>query len=234
MDKPFRVSTDTPLAGYVSPMTDLTDLPAPVRLTIEGDDRSFPVGRIFCIGRNYAAHAAEMDSAPEPIFFMKPGSAATQAPEITYPGQTEDLHHEIELVLALGANGEIIACGAGVDLTRRDLQARMKAKGGPWEIGKGFDNSAILAPLQIGSGPREGYIKLSVNGQERQSGRLEDMILPPDGMVAALRQYFDLLPGDLIFTGTPAGVGALQPGDIVEAEIQGLPKLRFQIKERAQ
>lgn len=234
VDKPFRVSTDTPLTGYVSTMTDLIDLPAPVRLAIADDDRCFPVGRIFCIGRNYAAHAAEMGSAPEPIFFMKPGSAATQATEINYPNQTEDLHHEIELVLALGENGEIVACGAGVDLTRRDLQARMKQKGAPWEIGKGFDNSALLAPLTTGPAPGKGFITLTVNGELRQSGQLQDMILPPDEMISALSQYFELQPGDLIFTGTPAGVGPLQPGDLVEGEVEGLPKLRFQIKERAQ
>lgn len=214
-------------------MTDLITCPDLPRLRIDRDDRTFPVGRIFCIGRNYAEHAAEMGSPPEPIFFMKPASAATQDSEITYPIATEDVHHEIELVLALGEHCEIVACAAGVDLTRRDLQARMKAKSAPWEIAKAFDKSAILAPLRLGPPPETGTISLSVNGNVRQTGKLEDMILRPHAMLDTLSQLFELQAGDLIFTGTPAGVGPLQPGDCIMGKIEDLPELRFNMKERA-
>ncbi len=214
-------------------MTDLITPPDLPRLQIDRDDRTYPVGRIFCIGRNYAEHAAEMGSPPEPIFFMKPASAATQDSEIAYPIATEDVHHEIELVLALGEDREIIGCAAGVDLTRRDLQARMKAKSAPWEIAKAFDQSAILGPLRLGPPPEMGAISLSVNGKPRQAGRLEDMILPPHAMLDALSALFELKPGDLIFTGTPAGVGALAPGDNIVGRVDDLPELRFNMKERA-
>lgn len=214
-------------------MTDLITCPDLPRLRIDRDNRTFPVGRIFCIGRNYADHAAEMGSPPEPIFFMKPASAATQDSEIAYPIATEDVHHEIELVLALGEDRKIVGCAAGVDLTRRDLQARMKAKSAPWEIAKAFDNSAIIAPLRLGPPPETGSISLYLNDNLQQSGRLEDMILPPHAMLDALSGLFALQPGDLIFTGTPAGVGPLVPGDRIRGRIDDLPELRFSMKERA-
>jgi fumarylpyruvate hydrolase len=198
-------------------------------LAISGDDRSFPVGRVFCIGRNYADHAKEMGAAAEAIFFMKPADAVTMQTRIPYPARTRDLHHEVELVLALGDNAQIIASGVGVDLTRRDLQAAMKAKGAPWEIGKSFDHSAPIGPLRLGPPPTHGSITLSVNGETRQSGELHEMILSPQELLKALSRYFALKPGDLIFSGTPAGVGALHIGDAVCASIDGLPALNFTI-----
>ena len=213
-------------------MSDLVTCPPRPRLAIDGDSRTFPVSRIFCIGRNYADHAKEMGEAAEAIFFTKPASAVTTAGGLVYPTGTEDLHHEVELVLALGSNGQIIACGTGVDLTKRDLQARLKAKSAPWEIAKGFDASAPMGALRLGPPPAAGRIALSVNGAIRQSGDLEQMILRPEALLAKLGGYFKLQPGDLVFTGTPAGVSALQPGDAVEARIDGLPPLDFTLTAR--
>lgn len=208
-------------------MTDLfAPRPAP-RLALDGDSRSFPVNRIFCIGRNYADHAAEMGAAAEPIFFMKPAHSVITGAAVPYPPQTADLHHEVEMVLALGPGAEIIASGTGVDLTRRDLQAQMKEKRAPWEIGKAFTASAPVGPLRLGPPPKTGAITLSVNGESRQSGDLKQMILPPAELIDALSRYFDLAEGDLIFSGTPAGVAAVSPGDTVEAGIAGLPSLTF-------
>ncbi|WP_417485942.1 fumarylacetoacetate hydrolase family protein [Maricaulis sp.] len=213
-------------------MTDIIPCPAPPRLAIDGDSRTFPVSRIFCIGRNYADHAKEMGAAAEPIFFAKPASAITCATALPYPTETEDLHHEVELVLALGENGTIIASGTGVDLTKRDLQAGLKAKSAPWEIAKGFDASAPMGALRLGPPPATGSISLGVNGAVRQSGDLAQMILPPQDLLAQLTRFFALQPGDLIFTGTPSGVGALNPGDTVAARIDGLPPLDFTLTER--
>ena len=213
-------------------MNDIITAPAPVRLSIEGSNQTFPVDRIFCIGRNYAEHAAEMGAAAEPIFFMKPGSAATQTEHLSYPPATTDLHHEVELVLALGEDVKTpVACGVGIDLTRRDLQAQMKDKRAPWEIAKAFDASAVIGLLRLGPPREDGQIRLSINGETRQSGQLGDMILKPDALIASLARYFDLRPGDLIFTGTPAGVGPLQVGDRVVGEIDGLPAVTFTIEE---
>jgi len=210
-------------------MTDIICAPENPSLTLENTDQTFPVGRIFCIGRNYADHAKEMNAAAEPIFFMKPGDAVTQSDVIPYPGQTQELHHEVELVLALGESGKVVASGIGVDLTRRDLQGQMKKKGAPWEIGKAFDNSAPVGRLRLGPPPVEGHISLSVNGDIRQTGALSDMILPTQNLLSALSRYFTLKPGDLVFTGTPAGVGPLNRGDSVCAMITGLKTLEFKI-----
>lgn len=136
-------------------------------------------------------------------------------------------------MLALGEKGEIVASGTGVDLTRRDLQSKLKAKAAPWEIAKAFAQSAPVGPLRAGPPPASGPIALSVNGEARQSGDLRDMILKPDALLDELGRYFRLGPGDLVFTGTPAGVGPLQPGDRVEAGIEGLPPLRFTIDGHA-
>lgn len=213
-------------------MTDIISRPAPPRLAIDGDSRTFPVGRVFCIGRNYADHAKEMGAAAEAIFFTKPASAVTTDAALPYPTETEDLHHEVELVLALGEGGTIIASGVGVDLTKRDLQARLKAKSAPWEIAKGFDGSAPMGSLRLGEPPASGAISLSVNGVARQSGDLDQMILPPAALLAELGRFFALQRGDLVFTGTPAGVSALVPGDQVSARIAGLPPLDFTLTER--
>ena len=159
-------------------------------------------------------------------------SAVTTDAALPYPTETEDLHHEVELVLALGEGGTIIASGVGVDLTKRDLQARLKAKSAPWEIAKGFDGSAPMGSLRLGEPPASGAISLSVNGVARQSGDLDQMILPPAALLAELGRFFALQPGDLVFTGTPAGVSALVPGDQVSARIAGLPPLDFTLTER--
>jgi fumarylpyruvate hydrolase len=213
-------------------MSDIFPLPAPPRLAIDGDSRTFPVSRIFCIGRNYADHAREMGATAEAIFFAKPASAITSATTQPYPTETNDLHHEVELVLALGEGGAIIASGTGVDLTKRDLQSDLKAKSAPWEIAKGFDASAPMGALRLGPPPAIGSISLSVNGAMRQSGELEQMILPPQELLGQLGRYFALKPGDLVFTGTPSGVGALEPCDTVAARIDGLPPLDFTLTER--
>lgn len=210
-------------------MTDIISAPVNPSLSLENQDQTFPVGRVFCIGRNYAEHAKEMNASADPIFFMKPGDAVTQSDLIPYPDQTEELHHEVELVLALGEGGHVIASGIGVDLTRRDLQGQMKKKGAPWEIGKSFENSAPTGSLRLGPAPIAGSISLAVNGDTRQSGELSDMILPPQDLLTALSRYFTLKAGDLIFTGTPAGVGPLQRGDKVQAMISGLKTLEFKI-----
>lgn len=164
---------------------------------------------------------------------MKPADAIATGEHVAYPPETADLHHEVELVLALGEKGEIVASGTGVDLTRRDLQSKLKAKAAPWEIAKAFAQSAPVGPLRAGPPPASGPIALSVNGEARQSGDLRDMILKPDALLDELGRYFRLGPGDLVFTGTPAGVGPLQPGDRVEAGIEGLPPLRFTIDGHA-
>ena len=210
-------------------MTDMFSAPALPRLPIDGTDRTFPVGRIFCIGRNYADHAKEMGASAEAIFFMKPWDAVTTDTCIPYPPETEDLHHEVEMVMALGEGGRPVAAGVGVDLTRRDLQARMKQKSAPWEIAKAFHASAPMGSLREGMPPKSGAITLSVNGERRQSGDLDQMIIAPDALLAELSRFFELRAGDLIFTGTPAGVGPVARGDRVRAEIDGLPALEFDL-----
>jgi len=212
-------------------MTDFVTPPARPRLAIDGDSRSFPVARVFCIGRNYADHAKEMGAKAEAIFFMKPADAVTPDSTIAYPAETADLHHEVELVLALGEGGTIAASGVGVDLTKRDLQARLKEKSAPWEIAKAFRDSAPVGTLRAGPPPASGAIGLSVNGQPRQSGDLDQMILAPQALLAELGRFFTLGAGDLVFTGTPAGVGPLKAGDTVKAEIAGLPALEFSVTE---
>lgn len=214
-------------------MSDFIAAPQTVRLAMSEPGVFFPVRRIFCIGRNYADHAKEMGAPAEAIFFMKPAEALTQAARIDYPGATSDLHHEVEMVVALGEGGKPVASAVGIDLTRRDRQSEMKARSGPWEIAKAFEGSAPIGLLQKGLPPASGRIALTVNGETRQSADLSDMLIPVDGILEALSQYFELAAGDLIFTGTPAGVAALQPGDTAQAEIDGLPSFSLTVnKER--
>ena len=210
---------------------------------IVGLDAVFPVGRILCVGRNYAAHRREMggDDRDPPFFFAKPADAVVigGAPA-PYPSRTDDLHHEIELVVAIGAAGESVAPSAaldlvfgyaiGVDLTRRDLQAVAKAKGQPWDAAKGFDHSAPISDILPWTGPPpRGRIALSVNGEPRQGADLDDMIWSVAEVVSEASALWRLEPGDLIFTGTPEGVGPLQRGDRVTGEIEGLGQLSFDI-----
>ena len=217
-------------------MTQWLFPPAPTpSLPILGEARRFPVRRVLCVGQNYAAHAREMGadpSRPAPFFFSKPADAlVVGGADPTSPSATANLHHEVELVVAIGEGGTIAGWAVGVDLTRRDLQAEAKAKGRPWEAGKAFDQSAPCGALTLGALPDpDAVIVLTVNGEARQSGRLSDMIWDPDGIVAKANELWSLQPGDLIFTGTPEGVGPLVPGDRVEATIDGLAPLNFTVK----
>ena len=217
----------------------LFDPPPPPSVAIRGSDMRFPVRRIFCVGRNYAAHAREMGKDPDrdpPFFFTKPAdSVVDSGAVIPYPPLTKNLHHEIELVVAIGRPGFRIAreaaadhvwgFGVGIDLTRRDLQEDAKATGRPWDWSKGFDRSAPCAPLVAAgdAGALNGRrIWLSVNGAMRQDASLAELIWPVDDIVASCSAAVELQAGDLIFTGTPAGVGPLVPGDRVSGGIDGL------------
>ncbi len=204
-------------------------------LPVMGEAHRFPVRRILCVGQNYAAHAREMGSArAEPFFFSKPGDAVVaDGTDPLFPTATADLHHEVELVCAIGADGEIVGWAVGCDLTRRDLQAAAKDKGRPWDAAKGFDQSAPCGAITLSALPDPAAaITLSVNGETRQSGRLDDMIWAPAEILAKARELWDVQPGDLIFTGTPEGVGPLQRGDRVEANIDGLEPLTFTVRPR--
>ncbi|MBL1255687.1 fumarylacetoacetate hydrolase family protein [Methylocystis sp. Sn-Cys] len=210
-------------------------------VAVAGDARRFPVRRIFCVALNYADHAREMGKGAEPpFFFTKPADAVVADGEtIPFPGLTQDLHHEIELVAALQSGGADIAAdraldcvygyAAGIDLTRRDMQTAARNAGRPWDMSKGFDNSAPIGAIRKASDighPARGRIALSVNGVVRQQGDLCDMIWSLPQIIAAISTYVALAPGDLIFTGTPSGVGALQPGDTAEGEIAGVGTVR--------
>jgi len=217
-------------------MTQWLFPPAPTpSLPIVGGPRRFPVRRVLCVGQNYAAHAREMGADPNkpaPFFFSKPADAlVVDGADPAYPSATANLHHEVELVVAVGEGGVIAGWAVGVDLTRRDLQADAKAKGRPWEAGKAFDRSAPCGALTLGALPdRDAVIELKVNGETRQSGRLSDMIWDPAGVLAQANALWTVQPGDLIFTGTPEGVGPLVPGDRVEASIDGLAPLSFTVQ----
>ena len=220
---------------------------------VEIKDRAerFPVHRIYCVARNYAAHAREMGMNPDrepPFFFAKPADALVpNGAEIPYPPKTANLHHEIELVVALGkgganvpeaeANGLIFGYAVGNDLTRRDLQFEARDKGRPWDTAKGFDRSAPLTAIHPASSTgilERGRIWLFVNGTIRQDADLADMIWPVPAIIAELSTLYVLRPGDLIFTGTPAGVGPLVPGDVVEGGIEGLESLSNKIVSRVE
>ena len=208
-------------------------------VAIAGTSDRFPVRRIFCVGQNYADHAREMGSDPdrqEPFFFSKPADAVVaNGSTLPFPPKTEDLHHEVELVIALGAGGKDIAvedaaatifgAGVGIDLTRRDLQATAKKAGRPWDMAKGFDRSAPVGALTPGVPAASGTIALAVDGNTRQSGDLSMMIWSVPEIIATLSTFVELAPGDLIFTGTPAGVGPIQRGQTVRATIDGYEPL---------
>jgi fumarylpyruvate hydrolase len=217
---------------------------------VAGRAERFPVRRIFCVGRNYAAHAREMGKDPDrepPFFFCKPADALVEdGATLPYPPQTQDLHHEAELVVAIGAGGRDIpeadalahvwGYAAGNDLTRRDLQKQAKDMGRPWDWGKAFDASAVVGPLHAVADVghlSQGAITLTLNGDERQRGDLADMIWSVPEVISLLSQSMALAPGDLIMTGTPAGVGAMVPGDTCVVSIAGLPDLTTTIGDRA-
>jgi fumarylpyruvate hydrolase len=227
-------------------MTFVFPPPAQAAVAIVGRGERFPVHRIYCVGRNYAAHAREMGKDPErepPFFFAKPADAiVANGTVLPYPARTADLHHEIELVVAIGTGGSniktaqalqhVFGYAVGLDLTRRDLQAEAKDKGRPWDTGKGFDRSAPISAITPRSELANGRIWLQVNGALRQQGMLSDMIWSVPEIVAELSTLFELAPGDLIFTGTPAGVAALQSGDRLEGGVDGLETLTISIDAR--
>jgi fumarylpyruvate hydrolase len=216
-------------------------VPAAPRPTVAvaGTTSLFPVRRIFCVGRNYPEHAREMGASnlrAPPFFFSKPADAVVpNGSAVPFPSRTSDLHHEIELVVALGAGQEIFGYAVGNDLTRRDVQSEMKKTGKPWDTAKGFDHSAPITPIapaaSIGH-PARGRIWLEVNGELRQDGDIVDMIWGVPEVIAELSTWFDLMPGDLVFTGTPAGVGRLNPGDRVRGGVDGVGLLEHTIAAR--
>jgi len=232
-------------------MTDVIPAPAPVRVPVRGGG-SFPVRRVYCVGRNFAEHAREMGAAApaskaergSPVFFSKPADAIVTGGEAPYPPATADLHHEVELVVALGRDAPVgvldpadaaalvFGYGVGLDLTRRDLQAAAKKAGLPWDTAKGFDASAPISELvsaaELGElAPRR--LSLAVNGVERQAAPLSDLIWDVPGILHELSKLYALRAGDLVFMGTPAGVAALSPGDECEGRLDDAIVLRCRI-----
>jgi fumarylpyruvate hydrolase len=230
--------------NYVFPPEPVVGVP------VAGSDGAlFPVRRIYCVGRNYAAHAREMgaDERDPPFFFCKPDNALVVVPpgstvEIAYPSLTSDYHHEIELVVAIGkagrdipaerANEHVYGYAVGLDMTRRDLQSDMKKQGRPWEIGKAFDQSApigFIHPASTLGHPTQGAVWLQVDGQERQRGDIADLIWTVPETIANLSTLFELKPGDLIYTGTPEGVNAVQRGQTMRGGVDGLGEIGVKI-----
>lgn len=223
--------------------------PPQASLAVQGSNDRFPVRRIFCVGRNYAAHAREMGKDPTreaPFFFTKPADAVVDSPcTVAYPPLTEDLHHEIELVIAIGKGGANIAqadvmdhvwgASVGVDLTRRDLQAEAKKMGRPWDWAKAFDQSAPISALKpIADVPsvETGRIWLSVNGELRQDADLADLIWSVREHIATLSEAMTLAPGDIVMTGTPAGVAAVVAGDVITGGVDGIAEIEVTIGAR--
>lgn len=223
-------------------MTYLFDPPTPPALPVFGTDLLFPVRRIWCVGRNYAEHAREMGHDPDrepPFFFAKPADAIVPSgATIPFPMATGELHHEIELVVAIGERGvevdptaaldHVFGYAVGLDMTRRDRQAEAKRLARPWEIGKAFDRSApisAIAPASRIGHPARGAIVLAVNGEVRQAGDLSGQIWSVAETIAHLSRLVELAAGDLIMTGTPAGVGSVRPGDRLEGRIEGVGEL---------
>lgn len=214
-------------------------VPAPTLLPVRGGG-AFPVRRVYCVGRNFADHAKEMGASVDrgnPVFFMKPGDAVVPGGgDVPYPGMTRDLHHEVELVVAIGRDAAgvvpvdgapalVFGYGVGLDLTRRDLQAAAKAKGLPWDTAKGFDHSAPcseLVPAALAGDLASRRLWLRINGETRQSALLSEMVFDVAEVINALSKFYALKAGDLVYMGTPAGVAALQPGDRYEAGVEGL------------
>jgi fumarylpyruvate hydrolase len=217
--------------------------PAPATVPVEGETALFPVRRVLCVGRNYAAHRREMggDDRDPPFFFSKPADALVPpGGDVPYPSATGNLHHEIELVIALKSGGagisvetaldHVYGYAVGVDLTRRDLQNAAKDKGQPWEASKAFDASAPISAIRKWSGPApQGRISISVNGQVKQDAVVADMIWNVAEIIAEASKLWTLAAGDLIYTGTPEGVGPLKAGDKVTGEIEGVGQLAFAV-----
>lgn len=227
------------MAGYV-----VQPLPVPT-LPVQGSDKLFPIHRVYCVGRNYAEHAIEMGHDPSkepPFFFQKnPDNVVTDG-AFPYPSKSSDVHHEIEMVVALSKGGSnipvesaldhVFGYGVGLDMTRRDLQGEAKKLGRPWEVGKAFEASAPCGPLvpasEIGH-PTEGEVSLKVNGEVRQTGNLNQLIWKVPEMISYLSGLFTLQPGDIIMTGTPAGVGAVVRGDVLEGYVEGVGKIEIRV-----
>jgi fumarylpyruvate hydrolase len=228
--------------------------PAPVLVPVVGGDACFPVRRVYCVGRNYVEHAREMGftGREPPFFFMKPADAVVVVPDgergvLPYPTETANFHHEVELVAAVGVGGadlsveaalaHVFGYAVGLDMTRRDLQNDAKKQGRPWEVGKSFDASApigAIRPVRLGDAidgfdPATAAIQLNVNGAVRQASALRHLIWSVAETLAHLSRYWRLEPGDLVFTGTPEGVGPVVPGDVLDATIDGLPALRMRV-----
>ena len=228
-------------------MTDYVFAPQPQpSVAVRGSHQRYAVSRIFCVGRNYAAHAREMGGNPDrepPFYFTKPANAlVSSGSTVPYPPGTQNYHYEMELVIAIGAPvfkaapeaaaAAVWGYAAGLDMTRRDLQAEAKAAGRPWDTAKGFEQSAVITELVPASAIGElkaGAITLAVNGVEKQRGDLADMIWSVPEIVANLSQFYHLQPGDLIYTGTPEGVGAVKPGDLITGRVEGLGELSLTI-----
>lgn len=225
---------------YVVPAEQLPAVP------VMGTIGMYPVRRIYCVGRNYGEHVKEMGGDPKkdpPVFFTKPANAVViEGSPVHYPTETADLHHEVELVVAIGSGGKgldpidaqqcVYGYAVGVDLTRRDLQSLAKKGGKPWDVAKGFDDSAPISainPITHIVHPQNARISLEVNGELRQDADIAEMIWTVPEIIAELSRYFELCAGDLIFTGTPSGVGALERGDHVKASIEGIAELVFDI-----
>jgi len=217
-------------------MTNYTFDPAPqFAIPVAGTDLHFPVRRIFCVGRNYAAHAAEMGNVVDreaPFYFTKSPAAGMLSGQQPYPAGTGNYHHEIEYVLGLGPAGVFEYVGVGLDMTRRDLQAQAKDKRRSWDLGKDFEGAAVFGPLTKVEGgfPRDGLeIRLDVNGVRTQTGELTDMIWSPVEILSHLAGFYTLGAGDVIMTGTPSGVGPVVAGDHLHGEIDGLEPVTLEI-----
>jgi len=228
---------------YAFPPAAVTTVP------VAGSGATFPVRRIFCVGRNYVEHAQEMgfSGREAPFFFCKPADAIVpvmpgETVTIPYPAKTANLHHEIELVVAIGKGGKdipeteaaahIFGYAVGLDMTRRDLQMDLRKAGRPWELGKAFDQSAPIGPIRPIAATGEittGAIRVDVNGEKRQASDIAKLIWNVNETIAYLSTYFELQPGDLIFTGTPEGVGAVTPGDLMTGSVEGLGEINVKI-----
>jgi fumarylpyruvate hydrolase len=234
----------------MSDMNFVFEPPARVTVPVAGSDAVFPVRRIYCVGRNYAAHAREMGGDPDrdpPFFFCKPDNSLVVVPpgqtvDVPYPPQTSDFHHEIELVVAIGKAGHDIPVeramehvwgyAVGLDMTRRDLQGRLRDKGRPWELGKAFDHSAPIGPLvpaQAAGAVENATVWLQVDGKDRQRSGITHLIWSVPEVIAHLSLYFTLEPGDLIYTGTPEGVAAVTRGQVLHGGVDGLGEIRVRI-----
>ncbi|MFV0296328.1 MAG: fumarylacetoacetate hydrolase family protein [Hyphomicrobiaceae bacterium] len=226
-------------------MAYIIDPPPQAALPIRGNDKVFPVHRIYCIGRNYAEHAREMGHDPNrepPFFFQKnPDNLRTDG-KFPYPPGTKDVHHEIEMLVALKTGGRdikvanaldhVLAYGVGLDMTRRDLQGKAKDLGRPWEVGKAFEHSAPATPLVLASEighPEKGAIWLDVNGKRRQTGDLNQMIWSVPEQIAYISSLFELQPGDIIMSGTPSGVAAIVKGDKLHGRVDGVGDLHVEV-----